>query len=189
MSKKITATNIVFTEARLSYCNLINPRPADANGPAKYDTMVIVSKKDTVGVALALEAIEAAKLEGKAKKGKWQGKVPANLKLIWKDGDAPENADVDDAVRGCYYFNASAGQKPVKIVDKRVQPTTSEEEVYSGVYANVSVNFYPYETNGNGITAGLKGVQVLGKGDHLDGSYQAPESVFDVLDEDDSWMN
>ena len=58
-------------------------------------------------------------------------------------------------------------------------------EVYSGCYANVSVNFFGYNTNGNaGIGAGLGNIQKIKDGEPL-GGFSNPEDDFEVLDDDE----
>jgi hypothetical protein len=52
------------------------------------------------------KAVEAAKLEGKAK---WGGKIPAKLKLPVRDGD--EERDEDSAYENSFFLNASSKTK------------------------------------------------------------------------------
>lgn len=56
---------------------------------------------------------------------------------------------------------------------------------YSGCYCNVTVNFYPFNINGNrGVAAGLCNVQFVRDGERLSGRASA-ESEFDVLEDED----
>ena len=46
--------------------------------------------------------------------------------------------------------------------------TDSPQVIYSGVFARVTLQFYPYDTNGNrGVAAGLASVLSSGKGEPL----------------------
>ena len=46
-----------------------------------------------------------------------------------------------------------------EVVDLQGQPLTEPGQVYSGMYANVLVNFYFYNNQSSGISAGLGPVQ------------------------------
>lgn len=54
-----------------------------------------------------------------------------------------------------------------------------QDEVYSGCYARVSINFYAFNTNGNkGIACGLNNLQKVRDGEPLGGRSSA-ENDFD----------
>lgn len=184
MARKISATNIVTNKVRLCYVNLFEPRETDNQGQ-KYDCCILIPKSDKETLDLIKEAVEAAKQEGKTKK--WGGKIPPNVKTPLRDGDTEKDTDEQPEFAGHYFFSASSTQKP-GIVDRQTNLITNKDEVYSGVYARVSINFYPYDSNGNkGVAVGLKNVQKLADGEPLGGSFQKPEDAFkdDFEDEDD----
>ena len=82
------------------------------------------------------------------------------------------------------FFNASSTRKP-QIVDRHVQPILDQEEVYSGCYCNVSINFFAFAKEGNkGIAAGLNNIQKIRDGERLAGGSTA-EDDFEALDDDD----
>ena len=57
--------------------------------------------------------------------------------------------------------------------------------VYSGCYCNVSVNFYPFNANGNkGVAAGLSNIQFIRDGERLSGRASAA-SEFEAMDDED----
>jgi hypothetical protein len=59
-----------------------------------------------------------------------------------------------------------------------------KSEVYSGCYARVSINLYPFNVDGNkGIAAGLNNVQKLADGDALSGRARA-EDDFTAVEDD-----
>ncbi|MFX3708021.1 ssDNA-binding protein, partial [Streptococcus suis] len=55
----------------------------------------------------------------------------------------------------------------------------SADDVYSGVFASVSMNAYAYNTAGNkGISCCLNNVQILAKGDYLGGRSSADADFY-----------
>lgn len=173
-------TKVVTGEVRLSYANLWEPRPGMNGGKDKYSVSLIIPKKDTETIQKIENAIDAAIEVGMSKFG---GKKPnkAALKLPLRDGDV-ERED-DEAYQDAYFLNANSVQAP-QIVDQSVQPILERSEVYSGVYARVSLNFYAYNVNGNrGVAVGLGNVQKLRDGAPLGGRTSAT-SDFDAVDDD-----
>lgn len=85
---------------------------------------------------------------------------------------------------GCMFVNCSSKDAP-QIVDRKVQPILDPMMVYSGCYCNVSVNFYPFNANGNrGVAAGLGNIQFVKDGERLSGRASA-DADFDALADDD----
>ena len=73
------------------------------------------------------------------------------------------------------------------MVDRRVQPILDQSEIYSGCYANVAVNFFPYLFAGKkGIGAGLGNIQKIKDGESLAGTRTAEQDFAVVDDEDDA---
>ena len=106
---------------------------------------------------------------------------PAALHLPLRDGDTERD---DDNYAGCYFINANSKTAP-QIVDKRVRPILDRSEVYSGVYAIVSLSFYAFNTNGNrGVACGLGNIQKVRDGEPLGGRTNAA-SEFETLDDED----
>lgn len=172
-------TNMVTGVVRLSYANVWEPKAMNQGDREKYSTAILIDKKDKATVKAIENCIEAAKQAGKAK---WNGKIPATLKLPLRDGD--EEKPDDENYAGMYFLNASSTTPP-QIVDKRVQPILDRDEVYSGVFAKVSLNFYPFNTNGNrGVAVGLGNIQKIKDGDRLAGGTTAAQD-FGVIDDDD----
>lgn len=179
MAKRVE-TKVVTNVVRLSYANLFEPKSIDG-GEAKYSVSLIISKDDKETLKLIEEAIDLAKKNGKG--SKFGGKVPAVLKMPLRDGD--EERPDDEAYANSYFLNASSSRKPA-IVSRRMELIDEPEEVYSGCYANVSVNFYPFNVSGNkGIAAGLNGVQKVKEGDRLGNGYVDPAKEFEILDDVD----
>lgn len=173
-------TKVVTGKARLSYAHVWEPASVNGSNP-KYSVSVIIPKNDTDTVKRINAAIEAAITEGV---GKFGGKKPnkAALKLPLRDGDT-DRPD-DEAYKNSYFVNCNSTTAP-QIVDRRVQPILDREEVYSGCYARVSINFFAYNSSGNkGVAAGLGNIQKIADGEPLGGKTNAKEE-FSSLDDDD----
>ena len=173
-TKVITGKN-----TRLSYFH--GWEPVSINGGAeKYSVSVLIPKDDTETINAINAAVDAAIEEGIAKFG---GKKPnkAAIKLPLRDGD--EERD-DEAYKGCYFVNANSTTAP-QIVDQQVNPIIDRNEVYSGVYARVSISFYAFNSNGNkGVACGLGNIQKVKDGEPLGGRTNAADDFGTLADDD-----
>lgn len=168
-------TQIVTGKVRLSYAHLFKPYAHDPRQEPKYSVTILIPKTDMATKADIDRAIEAAKQEGMA--NKWGGQMPPVVKTPVHDGDgARQNGQpFGDECRGCWVLTASSKQAPA-VVDQTIQPILDQSEVYSGMYARVSINFFAYNSSGNnGIGAGLNNVQKLADGEPLGGRTTAAE--------------
>ncbi len=185
MSDKLP-TKVVTSEVRLSYAQLFEPKAVEEGGEKKYSVAILFPKKDKALLTKLEAAIEAAKVVGKDKR--WGGKIPKNLKTPIRDGD--EKEEVDEAYAGHYYINCTSTTKP-GVVDKNLDPVLDKDEVYSGCYGRVSINFFPFDVSGNkGIAAGLNNVQKLRDGERLSGRDSAETDFAEALEgaEDDDLL-
>jgi hypothetical protein len=139
----------------------------------KYSVSLIIPKSDKRTLDRIKTAIQAVYTDGEGKlKEKGNGKTVsalAVLKTPLRDGDTERPND--EAYTDSYFINANSVTTP-GIVDNQQepQPITVRSEIYSGVYAKASVNFYAFNSNGNkGITCGLNNIQKLRNGEPLDG--------------------
>lgn len=185
MSAKTQVTTKVTTgKVRLSYAHIWEPKAIEQGATPKYSVAILIPKGDTQTLDAVKEAIEAAKQAGASK---WGGKIPPRLKLPLRDGD--EERPGDEAYAGHYFINANSTTKP-GIVDRNLHPILEKDEVYSGCYARVSINFYAFDTSGNkGIAAGLGNIQKWADGEPLAGG-STPEEDFGtpIIDEDDDLL-
>ena len=135
-TKVITGKN-----TRLSYFHGWEPVSINSS-PERYSVSVLIPKDDTETVNAINNAVNTAIEEGI---GKFGGKKPnkASLKLPLRDGDTERN---DEAYAGHWFINANSRTAP-QIVDKAVKPILDRDEVYSGCYARVSLNFYAFNSN------------------------------------------
>ena len=169
------STTITTGKVRLSYAKLFVPSAAPGSDKLKYSVSILIDKNDKETLRKINAAIEEAKEAGKV--SKWSGKIPAKLHLPLRDGD--EDRPDDEAYKGMYFFNASSERKP-GVVDRNLNAILDPDEVYSGCYGRVNVNFYPYDSNGNrGVAAGLNHVQKLSDGERLGGGAVSVEAAFD----------
>ena len=177
-AKKAT-TKVVTGIVRLSYANVWEPASINGSKP-KYSVSLIIPKGDTKTIADINAAIDAAIQEGAAKFG---GKIPnkAALKLPLRDGDIERD---DEAYTGSYFVNANSTTAP-EVVDRSLQRILDRNEVYSGCYARVSINFYAFNSNGNrGIACGLGNIQKVRDGEPLGGKTSAADDFATDLDDD-----
>ena len=171
----------VIIPARLSYANIWEPKSING-GPEKFSASLIIPKSDTKTIAAIEKAVEAA-VEGNL--DKFGGKKPklSAIKTPLRDGDTDRD---DDAYADAMFVNANSTTAP-QVVDARVKPVLDRDEVYSGCYVNVSVNFYAFNTNGNrGVAAGLGNIQKVRDGERLDGRVSADKefSAVDTAEDD-----
>lgn len=181
------STKVITGKVRFSYVNIFKPKSFNDGQAAKYSTCLLIPKTDKAGLAKIRKAIDEAVQEGIS--SKWGGKQPKNLRLPLRDGDL-EKADEAPEYEGMFFLNANSSQRP-GIVDKDLQEILDPEEVYSGCWGRASINFFPYDSNGNrGIGVGLNNIQKLRDGERLGASRAKAEDDFgdgfeDEEDEED----
>lgn len=176
---KNSRTKVVTGTVRLSYANVWEPKSING-GTEKYSVSLIIPKSDKKTLAAIDAAVDAAIEEGIAKFG---GKKPnkAAIKLPLRDGDTERD---DEAYADSYFVNANS-LTPPQIVDQNVNPIMNRSEIYSGVYARVSINFYAFNSNGNkGVACGLGNIQKVRDGQPL-GNRSTAEDDFTALDDTD----
>ena len=175
------STKVVIGPVRLSYVNVIKPRPVNAGEEPRYSATLIIPKDNAEMINKIKVAINNAYNAATATFG---GKLPPinTIKLPVRDGDA-ERPD-DEAMKGCLFINTSSKLKPGVLkfaANGEKVPVTSEDDIYSGCYGYVSVNFFAYNRNGNkGISAGLNNVLVTEHGDYLGGRSSAESDFNDI---------
>ena len=177
-------TRVVTGKVRLSFPHLFEPYAITDEQDPRYSTMILLPKSDkTTYEALRKAEKEAAEL-GKAKFG---GRVPAKVASIIKDGDEDGTAEDYPERAGHYYMTVGANiDYQPEVVDRALNPIISRNEVYSGVYARVSLTAFAYNTAGNkGVSFGLNNVQIIGGGDPL-GNRKRAEDEFDALSDEDA---
>lgn len=179
----VNGTKVVFGPCRQSYVYLFSKfiPNGGSESTAKYMTSALIPESERETIAAIRKAIETARQQGIS--SKWNGKEPRNLDMPLRDGNDREKDA--DTYAGHLYINAKCSTRP-GVVDRRRVPIVDEEEVYSGMWAILSVTFYPYDSNGNkGIACGLNNVMKFKDDEHLGGRVSAESDFADVYDEDD----
>jgi hypothetical protein len=178
------STQIVLKNVRLSYCYAVKGKLND-RAQSVWSTTVLVPKNHPQLEDIK-SAINAAKVAGAAKLGKGAVKSP----LL--DGDA-KNDDGSwkyggEENRGNYLLRAANYNRAPKVVDQQKNDILDADQLYSGCYANVVLNFYAYSAEGGknkGISPGLEAIQKKRDGERLSGGGVNVNDVFDTEDDDD----
>lgn len=180
----MNSTNVVTkTPVRLGYCYLNNPRKNDDGTDGKYGSMLIIPKTDIATVKQINDAVEAARQAGAAKGIRNAKNFPSPLRD--GDGQKPRGGDYGPECKGCWVMNASSKRQP-KVVDRRVQPIIDPDEIYSGMWAIVDINFACFSMSSNsGISCYLNNIQKVRDDEPLGGAPSRPEDVFTAVDSDD----
>ena len=180
----VNPAKVITGVCRLSYANIWQAKSINGGAP-KYSASVLIPKSDTKTVAKVKAAIQAAYEEGEGKL-KGNGKTApslASLKTPLRDGDT-ERPD-DEAYAGHWFINANSNTAP-GVVDSNREPIYDTSEIYSGVYARVSLSFYAFNSNGNrGIACALQNIQKVRDGEALGGKSKAEDDFNDNFTSDD----
>ncbi len=177
MQAKVNGTKVITGVVRFSYEHLWEPHAING-GDEKYSLSILIDKDDKDTLDAINQAIDQAITDGKSR---LDGKTK-NLKLPLRDGD--EEREDDEVYENMMFINASSKTKPA-VVDQNLVPITNQEEVYSGCYGRVSINFYAFNSNGNkGIACGLNNVMKTMDGDHLGGKSSAAADFAEFADLD-----
>lgn len=180
-------TNVTTGEVRLSYVHLFKPYAYQAGQDEKYGCTVLIPKSDTATMARINAAVEAAKQRGVTEK--WNGQCPPIVPTPVYDGDGVRPSDgmaFGPECKGHWVFTSSTkADYPPEVVDLNLNPIINQSEVYSGMYARVNVNFFPYAFGGKkGVGCGLGSVQKVRDGESLGGgalpaaqAFGAPQPV------------
>lgn len=165
------ATKFNTGKVRLSYLFALEPKvgkmlKSGQVAASRYGAMIIFPKSDKITEMNLRNAIQEAFIEGKADLGVKSDKIPFGMKIPIHDGDLerPE----DPACANSWFFNCSSNSRP-EVCDRKLQIIDDPDEIYSGMYARVSVTIKAYNNEGKGITAYLNNIQKVSDGDRLDG--------------------
>ena len=160
-------THVVTGKVRLSYEHIMKPyanKQNDPNAVPKYSVTVLVPKSDKATKARIDAGIRAALEKGVKNKMFREGVPLEKLPTPIYDGDgygAEGYTPFGAECKGMWVFTASCSQerKP-DVGDLNGNPIIDASEIYSGIWARVSVDFYPYAVpTRQGIGCGLCNVQ------------------------------
>jgi hypothetical protein len=152
-------TKVLTGEVRLSYANLTAPRAAQQGGDAKYGVTLLIPKSDTATYQDIINSIEAAAQEAQGKL--WNGVRPPVLPQPLHDGDGVrENGTAyGPECKGHWVMTASTKNKPQVVHQSNINTELAPQDIYSGMRARVTINFFGYLNNGKkGVGCGLGNV-------------------------------
>ena len=177
--KKPKATQIITDPIRIFFVHVLSPKPND-QGKLKFQAQGLIPKSNTALIARMKPALQEAQREwikkfaGGEKTPEQITAIIAGLRMPMRDGDAEfalgvstggQEGKTDPDYKGHYFFNSSSSNKP-GVVDADGQPIVDAAQVYSGMFARLIINFYPYNTAGNkGVAVGLNGLQKIRDGE------------------------
>ncbi len=114
----------------------------------------------------------------------WGMNISSNFKWPLRDGDT-EYLEKGEEYKGHWFLNATSTRKP-RIVDIARNDIYDESEVYSGCYARVCINLYPFnKKRGRRIACGLEAVQKICDGEALGG---APVDVCEAFGDSEAYL-
>ena len=165
-------TRVLTGECRLSYVNLVAPRANnnDPNSQPRYSVTLLIPKTDTAVYQNILQSIEAAAVDAQGKL--WNGVRPPVMPVPIHDGDdVRENGTpYGPECKGCWVITASSKNKPQVIHQSDINTELAPQDIYSGMYARVTINFFGYARAGKrGIGCGLGNVMKTRDGEPLAG--------------------
>ena len=177
------STKVITGKCRLSYVHLFEPFASFEGQDKKYSVVILVPKTDKATVA-KIQAAQKVALEN-GKSSKFGGKIPNNWKNTFRDGDEEADLEKNPEYAGHYFMTVSNKTRP-GLVDQQLNPITDPSELYSGCYARVSINAFPFSASGNkGVSFGLNNVQKVADGESFTGATRA-EDDFEALSDEEA---
>lgn len=179
------ATKVLTGEARLSYVHLNEPyaNPKNPGAKAKYSCTLLIPKTDTATKA-DIDASMKAAYEA-AVVNNWKGARPQLKNALIYDGDGVRNdgTPFGPECKGHWVMTANSERKPQVVHVSNLNAELAPQDIYSGMYARVTVNFFSFSVNGNrGIGCGLGNVCKTRDGEPLSGGASAA-SDFEGLEQ------
>lgn len=180
--------NVVLPKGRILWNSVFKPRKGRNGQEGKYEFNLLFGKDADLTVAKE-QAMEAGKDKHAKAFRDAAGKWPKSLLTPFKrtaDNDklvaALEAADIkveDFPV----YMGMKSKEKP-GLVGPNGKVVEDEEQVYSGRWARSTVDFFGYDNESKGVSAGLKNIQLLDNDDELvvGGGRVSPETEFDAVE-------
>lgn len=170
------ATKCLTGEVRLSYAHLSQPyaNPRQPGAEPKYTVTLLIPKTDASTYNDLTASFEAAAREAVNKK--WGGVRPPQIAPIIHDGDGvrSDGTPYGDECKGCWVLTASTKQTPQVVDISNINCKLAPQDIYSGMYARVTINFFGYNTAGKkGVGCGLGNVMKTRDGEPLSGGASA----------------
>ncbi len=187
MTEALDKTNVITGlehPVRGSFVHVFEKHLNKQSGEEAYSMQLLIPKKDKDTIAKIQQAVK------EAIKKEFGSKPPDVFRNPLRDGDKTGPGGVPPKVKagsepyGDHYFmNVKNSRKP-QIVDQNKQHIIDENLFTSGDYCRVHINAYGFRTGGDGVSFGLNSIQVVRKGEPLDGRVDADE-VFGTVEAED----
>ncbi len=174
-------TKVLTGEVRLSYANLTAPRAVQQGQEAKYSVTLLIPKTDTATKANIDSSIEAAAQDAQGKL--WNGIRPPMLPVPIHDGDGvrENGTPYGPECKGCWVMTASTKNEPQVVHQSDINTKLAPQDIYSGMYARVTINFFGYLNAGKkGVGCGLGNVMKTRDGEPLAGGASAASDFAEV---------
>lgn len=183
-------TKVKTGEVRLSYAHIFEPYSFDESQPKKYSVSLLIPKEDEATLETLRKAYRDALQAGKDKFGAGFAKAERTAPFVrpaggnyglLRDGDLED----DPNAKGCYVMplktNTAPGILSFETGNKKLDKSNGGPDVvYSGCYAKVTLNVFPFNKPVAGISAGLNNILKTRDGERFGGA----TSVFaDFADE------
>lgn len=167
----------VSPAGRISFPQLFEAKQINGQGDPKFGCTMIF-EPNAPGLQQMRDAVQ------KVISTKWNGKIPANYKDPFIDGDETGRPEYKGKV--IIRLSAKADKRP-EIVGPMKEPIGDPARIYSGAWCRVSYNAYGWTYMGkSGVSFGLGHVQLIRDGERLDGRGTA-DSVFDAYEDEGAW--
>ena len=167
---------VLTGEVRLSYVHLTEPyaNSTQPNAKPKYSVTLLIPKADVATKMDIEKSIEAAAQDAVSKK--WGGFRPPKLESVLHDGDGvrKNGTPFGEECKGHWVMTASSEQKPQVVGMDNITCQLAPQDIYSGMYARVTVRFFGYANSGHkGVGCGLGNVLKTRDGEPLSGGASA----------------
>lgn len=169
-------SKVLTGEVRLSYEHLSAPyaNPNQPGAEPKYSTTMLIPKADVATKAEIDEAIHYVYEQAVA--NDWKGARPQLRSALIYDGDGLRNdgSKFGPECAGHWVITASTKRKPQVVDISNINCELAPQDIYSGMYARVTLNFFAFNSNGNkGVGCGLGNVMKTRDGEPLAGGASA----------------
>ena len=176
---QMPANAVLIENCRLSHAELYSPGK-DLNGKLKYQVRLLIPK--TYNMDRVYASVNAAIQKGIKDKKNWGGVCPTNLILPVRDGDQyySQKPDKRKSYVGQWFIQCKQdpefGDPPVMINENR-QISKDPREIQSGDYADVVVEFFPYDNRSNGVSAIPIVVRKTATGERFGGGISIADAI------------
>lgn len=169
-------TKVLTGEVRLSYAHLSEPyaNPNQPGSEPKYSVTILIPKTDVATKADIDNSMKAA--YEAAVVNDWKGARPKLRSPLIYDGDGTrfDGSKFGPECAGHWVITASTKRKPQVVDMSNINCELAPQDIYSGMFARVTLNFFAFNSNGNkGVGCGLGNVMKTRDGEPLAGGTSA----------------